>query len=280
MGNYWSTQTGSNISNEINETKPGYIYGWKRDKPCDRDLYHDFVLHHSHGEIKKIDLRSKCPPVYNQSKLGSCTSNAIGGAYEFDEMYQKEENIFCPSRLFIYYNERKEEGTVDKDSGAEIRDGIKTINTIGVCPETMWPYDISKFAEEPPKECYEDAVRHKCVVYKRVTQTLTQLKQCLIEGFPIIFGITVYESFESDEASRTGVIPMPKEGEKELGGHAILCVGIDEDKDCFIFRNSWGTEWGDEGYGYLPIKYMLDKNLAADFWTLYRVEDSTIELHK
>lgn len=270
MGNYWSTETTENTQN----VTPKRVYGWKKDKECDRDVFHDFVLHQSSDSIKKVDLRDKCPKIYNQGKLGSCTANAIAAAYEFDEMFEGEENIFCPSRLFIYYNERKMEGTINEDNGAEIRDGIKTINTVGVCPEALWPYDITKFAEEPSTECYDEAVHHKCVEYKRVYQSLEQIKQCLIEGFPIIFGIAVYESFESEEVDKTGMVPMPKENEKLIGGHAILCVGFDEDRGVVYFRNSWGEEWGENGYGFLPIDYILNPELASDFWTLYRVNDT------
>lgn len=124
---------------------------------------------------------------------GNCTANAIGGAYEFDLIKEKNMKIFTPSRLFIYYNERKLEGTINEDSGAELRDGIKTINKVGVCPEPLWEYNIEKFAIEPSSEAYQSASHHKCIQYKRVTQVLSQLKQCLIEGFPFVFGMLIFE---------------------------------------------------------------------------------------
>ena len=204
---------------------------------------------------------------------GNCTSQSIAGAYEFDEMKEKEEHIFTPSRLFIYYNERKIEGSIDEDAGAMIRDGIKSINDDGICPESIWEYDITKFAVEPSKEAYESAKHHKCVEYKRVDQTLPQLKQCLIEGFPIVFGMMVYSSFESSEVSTTGVVPMPSSNESLLGGHAVLCVGFDDDKKTFIVRNSWGESWGDKGYFYLPYDYMTNTDLVADLWTVRKVVD-------
>ena len=113
-------------------------------------------------------------------------------------MKEKETSVFTPSRLFIYYNERAMEGTINEDSGAEIRDGIKSINSKGVCPEPSWPYDITKFTQQPSSELYETAKNHKCVQYKKLIQSLDQLKQCLIEGFPFIFGMMIYESFESE----------------------------------------------------------------------------------
>ena len=205
------------------------------------------------------------------------TANAISSVYEFDEIKEGEiENeLFSPSRLFIYYNERAQEGTVDQDSGASVRDGIKSINRIGVCPETMWPYDITKFIEKPPEECYKDATYHKAVEYKRVKQNLNQLKQCLIEGFPIVFGFTVYQSFESPETEQTGVMPMPKDDEQILGGHCCYIIGFDDDKKLFLVRNSWGEDWGPIGGNFwMPYEYATNSDYCSDFWTVRRVVDS------
>jgi C1A family cysteine protease len=252
-------------------------YGWKKDNEDHRDLYHCFNVSKMQETIQLVDLRPYCPKVYDQGHLGSCTANSIAGAYEFDEMKQKEDHAFTPSRLFIYYNERKMENTIDEDAGAMLRDGIKTINNDGVCPENMWEYDISKFTTEPSKEAYDSAKHHKCVEYKRVEQTLPQLKQCLIEGFPFIFGMMVYESFESMEVAKTGNVPMPKEDESLLGGHAVLCVGFDDTKKVFMVRNSWGEGWGDNGYFYLPYDFMKDSSLVSDIWTVRKVVDDDNE---
>jgi len=261
-------------NNFTKQTKTIRKYGWKKDIPDDRDLKHDFTLSANHDTIQVVDLRSKCPPIYNQGQLGSCTANAIAAAYEFDQMKENEEQVFTPSRLFIYYNERAMEGTVDQDSGAQIRDGIKSINSVGISPETLWPYDISKFTDKPTDECYTDAKKHLAVEYKRVEQNLEQMKQCLIEGLPFVFGITCYESLESDEVTKTGIVPMPKPGEKVIGGHALLCCFFSEEKRQFGFRNSWGSDWGcDGGYGYIPYDYLLNPDLASDFWTIVRVQD-------
>lgn len=269
MGNYSS----SSVSTQCE--KPVRKYGWKKDSKRDGDIYHCFAIYGTDSLIKKVDLREHCPEVYDQGHLGSCTANAIAGAYEFDEIFEKESSIFRPSRLFIYYNERKMEDHVNEDSGAEIRDGVQSISTVGVCPETMLPYDITKFTEEPSPECYTTALHHKSVEYKRVDQTLEQLRQCLIEGFPFVFGFMVYESFESPDVAKTGVMPMPKEGEKVLGGHAVVGVGFDDDKKVFIVRNSWGDSWGDKGYFYMPYDFILNADNASDFWTIRRVVDAT-----
>lgn len=222
--------------------------------------------------VKSVDLRSKCPPVYDQGQLGSCTANSIGFIHEFDQMKQNSPNVFTPSRLFIYYNERDMEGTVSQDSGAAVSDSVKTITKQGVCPETMWPYDISKFAVKPPASCYTEALNNQAVKFLQVNQTLNDLKQALIEGFPIAFGFTVYQSFESDAVAKSGILPMPQPGETVIGGHAVAIVGFDDSKSAFIARNSWSATWGLNGYFMMPYAYITDPNLASDFWVVQSVE--------
>ncbi|TMK78165.1 MAG: peptidase [Actinobacteria bacterium] len=220
---------------------------------------------------KKTDLRSKMPPVYDQGQLGSCTANAIGGAYEFDQIKEGLKD-FTPSRLFIYYNERAMEGTVDTDSGAMIRDGMKSVAKVGVCPETTWPYDIPKFTEKPPKTAYDEASKHQAVVYRRVLGTLHQMQGCLASGYPFVLGFSVYESFMSPEVAKTGEVPLPPRGEQLIGGHAVVAVGYDDSIQRFIVRNSWGTGWGMKGYCTMPYGYLTDPQLARDFWAIYGVE--------
>src|SRR5438067_608577 len=150
-------------------------YGWNRDMPDGRDLMYAAPPEVVTQLPPKVDLRSECPEVYDQGQLGSCSANAIGGALEFDQMHQKE-TTFTPSRLFIYYNERVMEGTVDSDSGAQIRDGVKSVHQQGAPSETDWQYDIAKFRDKPPKEAYDEAAKHPSILYQRLSQTLGQLK--------------------------------------------------------------------------------------------------------
>jgi C1A family cysteine protease len=260
-------------SKAIPKSTSKHFYGWKKDKVDSNDEFHNFVIENKLNNIKLVDLRQYCPAVYDQGHLGSCTANAIAGAYHYDEIKQSETPIFTPSRLFIYYNERKIEGTTDTDSGAEIRDGIKSISDVGVCSEDIWPYDITKFTVCPSDVCYENAKTHHSIEYKRVEQTLDQLKQCLVEGFPFVFGFEVYSSFESPEVASTGVMPIPKDDEELLGGHAVCAVGFDETKQSFIVRNSWGENWGDKGYFYMPFAYIINSSKCSDFWTVRKTID-------
>jgi len=205
--------------------------------------------------------------VYDQGQLGSCTANAIAAAIEFD---QRKENIlrFTPSRLFIYYNERALEGTTDSDSGATLRDGMRTIYKIGACSETLWPYKEDDVLEQPPAPCYRAASAHRSVYYAHVPQTLDYMRTCLAAGFPFVFGVSVYESFESDQVAQTGVVPMPGADESLLGGHALMAVGYDDSSAQFIVRNSWGIDWGIEGYCTMPYAYLASQDLTSDLWTL------------
>jgi C1A family cysteine protease len=246
-------------------------YGWNPDIPDGRDLMYAAPPEVVSQLPAQVDLRGQCPVVYDQGQLGSCTANAIGAALEFDQLKQGE-SAFTPSRLFVYYNERAIEGTVSSDAGGQIRDGVKSVNQLGAPPETDWPYDITKFADKPAQQAYDDATQHKSVLYQRLTQTLSQLKGCLASGYPFVFGFVVYESFESQQVASSGQAPMPTAGEQQIGGHAVLAVGYDEGQQRFIVRNSWGTTWGMNGYFTLPYPYLLQQTLSSDFWTIRTVE--------
>ena len=247
-------------------------FGWVPDLPDARDYLYSAPEPVLAQLPRQVDLREQCPPVYDQGQLGSCTANAIGAAFEFDQLKQGLSD-FTPSRLFIYYNERAMEGTIDTDSGAMIRDGMKSVHRLGVCTEDTWPYDIAKFTDRPSDDAYTEAKDHQALVYRRVTNRLHQMQACLAQGFPFVFGFTVYESFESEEVARTGEVPLPPRSEQVIGGHAVVAVGYDDASQRFIVRNSWGTGWGMDGYCTMPYGYLTDPQLASDFWAIYTVEE-------
>jgi C1A family cysteine protease len=247
-------------------------FGWTPDIPDARDFMYSAPEAILTKLPTKVDLRgSTMPKVYDQGELGSCTANAIGAAFEFAQIKQGQKD-FMPSRLFIYYNERAMEGTIDTDSGAMIRDGMKSVNKVGVCTEDTWPYDIPKFTEKPPSKAYTEAKKHQALVYRRVLGQLHQMQGCLAQGYPFVFGFSVYESFMSPDVAKTGKVPLPPRGEQLIGGHAVLAVGYDDAEQSFIVRNSWGTGWGIKGYCLMPYGYLTDPQLARDFWAVYTVE--------
>ena len=242
-----------------------YGYGWVPDIPDGRDLLYKGIKPRRLRLPSKVDLSPFCSEVENQGKLGSCTANALAGNIEFLDNKDGDGRYSDKSRLFIYYNERVIEHSVDSDAGAMLRDGIKTLHKGGVCPEADWPYDISKFADRPSAVCYKEAKDHRIKSYHRIT-TLQEMLTCLTEGFPFVFGFAVYESFESVVTARTGVATMPKKDERMMGGHAVLAVGFDQKEKRFLARNSWGKNWGMNGYFTIPFEYL--ETLGDDFWTI------------
>jgi C1A family cysteine protease len=247
-------------------------YGWVRDIPDQRDIRYEPPPRLARALPRKVDLRDGFPPCYNQGELGSCTANAISGALQFLETKEGATAPVMPSRLFIYFNERALEGTVDSDSGAQIRDGIKSVARRGFCPEVLWPYDIRRFAEKPPEPCYRAALKDRVSQYLRLDHdSPVPLLTCLASGYPFVFGFSVYESFETSHVAETGVVPLPRPGERVLGGHAVVACGYDLKTERFTVRNSWGARWGVGGYFTMPFAYLTNSFLSADFWTIRKV---------
>lgn len=246
-------------------------YGWTPDLPDQRDFMYAAPTPYQQNLPSSIDLSKKCPPVYDQGQLGSCTANAIAAAIEFDQ-----KKRFVPSRLFIYYNERAIEGTVGSDSGAQIRDGIKTVATLGAPPEKEWPYVISAFTEKPPAQAFAKAKMDLVTLYQRLIQDLNTMKGCLASGFPFVFGFTVYASFESAQVAKTGILNMPGANEQTVGGHAVMAVGYDDFTREFLIRNSWGPGWGLKGYFKMPYAYLQSQKLASDLWTIRSVTEGAL----
>jgi C1A family cysteine protease len=218
-----------------------------------------------HTLASTVDLRSKMSPVVDQGQLGSCSANAIcSGLREYLEL-KKNVSFVALSRLYLYWHERDIEGTIGKDAGAQIRDGMAVLKKLGVCPEADFPYEISTYNDTPKMKAETDAAAYKIVTYSRVND-LTMLKTSLAEEYPVVIGFKVYSSFESGEVAATGQVPMPQVGEEFLGGHAVLAVGYDDLRQVVICKNSWGLNWGDHGYFYLPYGYW-EKKYVDDMWT-------------
>jgi C1A family cysteine protease len=257
---------------KLNEFKRKFGMGWKPDLPDARDYYYATSPKALTTLPVKVDLRNQCPPVFNQGNLGSCTANGGGSMWQFIAVKTKRES-FTPSRLFLYYNTRLIEGTQDYDSGAYLRDTLKTLVGDGICDESIWSYEDNtpKFTQRPADLCYTEGEKHQTLSYQRVMQNILQIKGSLAEGYPFVFGFAVYESFFL--ITRNGKMPMPNfNTETIVGGHAVMAVGYDDEKQVVIVRNSWGDDWGDGGYFYMPYSYLTNNNLCDDFWTIRLVE--------
>ena len=204
-------------------------------------------------------------PVLDQGNLGSCLPNAIYALF-----YILSIRNITLSRLQLYMVCRATDGkSLVKDSGCTIRGSMKAISKYGICNESLWSYNISNFDKLAPSNAFRDLYKLNEFIYTFIKQDLTSIKEVLASGSPIVAGVLVYSSFESTNATKYGTIPMPNpKKEKLLGGHAILLVGYDDNKKVFKFQNSWGTAWGDKGYGYIPYDYILDNTLAFDLCTV------------
>ncbi|MDR3392395.1 MAG: C1 family peptidase [Sulfuriferula sp.] len=219
-----------------------------------------------------VDLSGVCSPVRNQGDEGCCTGEAWVGAYEYEENLERQA-FFLASEQYVYYNERVLDHDTDQDAGAEIRDGIKAIVKYGVCSEALWPLNPATLSVKPSLEAYAEGAKHTALQYASVDQTENAITHALAAGHPVVFGITVYDSFESDEVAANGLVPMPDVNTEQCqGGHAVLIVGYDYHKRLFKVRNSWGPDWGDHGYFYLPFEFVFSSELCEDFWVLSKIQ--------
>ncbi len=236
-----------------------------------------------------VNLRAWCSPIEDQGDLGSCTANAGVALFEYFERraFGKHSDA---SRLFLYKVTRNLMGAKG-DTGAELRDTMKAMVLFGVPPEKYWPYKITRYEEEPTSFCYAFAQSYQAVKYYRLdppgtapTKALSEIKKSLAAQLPVMFGFSVYNSMPGVGDGK-GEIPYPGPGDKLDGGHAVVAVGYDDgkkigkDKGALLIRNSWGTEWGDKGYGWLPYTY-VEGGLAEDFWTLVKAEYVDTDLFK
>lgn len=247
--------------------KTRHMWGWVRDLPDHRDISYQGPPKFIRKLPAKVDLRPSCSAVENQANLGSCTANASTSAIEF--LYNKlDKPVVDFSRLFVYYSSRVwvESVPAIEDSGCMIRDVMKALASYGACPEKDWPYIVKNFSVAPPAAAKRAALKHQILRYYRLPN-LKNIRICLAEGYPITGGFTVPDSIDTAYTTKTGIVKYPKPDEGFVGGHAVLFVGYDDKTRLLTFQNSWGTDWGNKGFGYLPYDF-VDNWLANDFWTI------------
>lgn len=236
----------------------------------------------------KVDLSAWCSPIENQGSLGSCTAHAGVGLMEYFERRATGKHIEA-SRLFLYKVTRNLLGWTG-DDGAYLRDTMKAMVLFGVPPEKYWPYRATQFNDEPTAFLYSFAQSYQAIKYYRLDppgtspdQRLRTIRQYLAAGLPSMFGFSVYSSIPAP--GEGGDIPYPQAGDNLDGGHAVVVVGYDDarkigkSKGALLIRNSWGTAWGEKGYGWLPYDYVLS-GLADDFWSLVKQEYVDTDLFK
>ena len=261
-----------------------YRTGCKRDKPSDKDLVRVYGGANipATAQHPRVDLRKYVHQVYNQGNLGCCTANAVCAAYEIElkkeaEPFKYNYYHFNPSRLFVYYNARVYNGDTDSDNGNSLRNALDAINGLGVCRESLWPYDIRHFQKKPSAKCYEDALGKNITKFESLRQEIDQFRACLKAGFVFVFAYRIYRNFI---IKKDGLMPMPSSKDIDVEAskpieraHAGLAVGYDDDTRCITVLNSWGKNWGDNGYFYMPYDFITLPPHAFDFWKIEKARE-------
>jgi C1A family cysteine protease len=223
----------------------------------------------------RVDLRSYLTEIENQSQTNSCVANAVAGAYEYLVKRHLGDDSYDVSRMFIYYNARAARDSQNEDAGCYIGDAIESLKEFGACSEITWPFEESKVNKKPSEEAYEEAAKFLVEDVANVGVDLYAWKHALAEGHPIIFGVKLFKSFDAQR--KKGLVPMPSavEASREShGGHAMVCVGYSDKDKLFIVRNSWGTEWGDQGYCYIPYEYLTNEKFNhGDNWIIRQLDN-------
>ena len=242
-----------------------YILDWKPSPPDERDFkFSNSFLQFDASILPATSIIDTLPEVYDQGEIGSCVFNSSGMSVLYQSRLQNRE-IF-PSRLFGYWNTRELEGTVNEDSGAYIRDAFKILNKVGTCKESTWPYNTDEFLTKPSEDCYTEALKTTATQYHRLNNSdILELKNCIATlKKPFVFGFTVYQSFMGSWES---VMPIPRNGERVLGGHAVLAIGYSDAKKAFLIKNSWSKDWKDAGHFWMPYSFITGVD-CDDFWVL------------
>jgi C1A family cysteine protease len=257
----------------VTDLKPR-AFGWRPDLPDQRD--YRFAI--TPGAQRTLPVAAAIParimpPIWDQGDLGACTAFMAGFMHE---TLRRKQGLpkQAPSPLFTYWATRFLEGGLAQtkwDSGATIRDAVRSLAKFGQPTDETWPYDPALFARRPPAKAWAEGEKRQVLTYQRVT-SLDGIRAAIVDECPVGFGYMVYESHETQAVARTGRVPMPGLNEAVLGGHACSFVAYDDTKRLLKFRNQWTAQWGDKGYGYLPYEFVTNPELCTDWWIIRTVE--------
>lgn len=263
------------------------VLGWHRDFPDIRDIAADSLVVQAMLQRcnrpkpartirpSRIDWREYCPPIRDQGKLASCTAHACLGLFEYFER-RSFGKVVDASRLFVHQTTRR---LLQRNAqpGANLRTTFKAMIRFGVPPEQFWPYDTDKSELEPEPFLFSFAQHGDAIKYVRLDprgsnggESLMRVKSFLVAGLPCVLGFIVCDSISNDPG-----IAFPTRHDSVRGGHSVLAIGYDDSyrirstKGALLIQNSWGTAWGDKGYGWLPYAY-VEEQLAVDCWTIMR----------
>lgn len=277
MGTTQSTELGYSAEHS------SYSFGWKPDLPDIHDKFYQFEKIEFTAEtdtetdsdsetegsfkIDRIDLRDQFPPVYDQESLHCSVPCSILSVYRFFTNKTNPEEEYIPSRMHLH----QLTSLIDSnDRSLSIKNALHILEKVGTVSE-----EIIGFGEYPDHDerfLGIEAKPPKLIKYRKVEQSKEQFKRALDAGYPIIFGMSLYSSSLTEGTRKTGEIKMPTKSDQVVGGISMVLVGYDNQRKHWIVRNSWGTQWGDKGYGYIPFSYLTNPQLANSFWVIYKLE--------
>jgi Papain family cysteine protease len=248
---------------------PNRAYGWKRGLPSRQFPKLELAERPALPAKATVEM-NLLPAIWDQGATGSCTGHGTARALMFARAKQGLPFLDL-SRLFPYYNARVAEGTQGQDSGAVIADVIAASQRLGDCPYIDLPTEVSLVTVPPTQTAIAAAIQHKALTATRVwgadsAGLAYHVKHCISQlGLPVVFGFTVYQSFESDAVAKSGIVPMPGQNEQVLGGHCVVAVGYNDETQMVECDNSWGDGWGIGGTFQMPYAYIFDSDMADDF---------------
>jgi len=244
-----------------------YSLGANKDIFDDRDIIYKIRRYKAMPATSELKNISAFSYRYDQGSIGSCVGHGVVEAFR-RVLQVNGQPDFEASRLFAYYIARRDK---KNDTGASIRDAFKAINDLGLCSEKTIPYCTHRFARPPSLEALAEAQDHQAIRYEKLPHTKWAIMDAVSQGFPVVYGKLIYDSFMTEVVAGSGMIPVPNvETESCHGGHCMVIFDYDENGT--VELNSWGKSWGKDGVCNVPWKYVLDSNLCMDFWVLYLSE--------